>query len=46
MLMLKGGLTALSLTGFDINWMLHEPIQLTNSTESCPTGGKGKEGLG
>jgi len=45
--MLKGGgLPALPLTVFSINWTLHEPIQLTNSTESCPTEGNGKEGLG
>lgn len=47
LLMLKGGgLTALPLAVYDTNWMLREPIQLTNSTERCPTGGKGKEGLG
>lgn len=31
------GLTPLSITFFNITWTFHEPIQFSNSTESCPT---------
>lgn len=40
------GLTPLSITFFNITWTLHEPIQFSNSTESCPTRAReGRAGL-